>query len=95
MYLEKSVAAAFEAMETKEFYVKRSFENSYSANQLFGDSLSQKVNLDLEELRLRVESGEKEEAVLADFLSEENFRSWYAGLTAKMSEVLAGEEHEE
>lgn len=93
--VEKSVAAAFEAMETKEFYVKRSFENSYSANQLFGDSLSQKVNLDLEELRLRVESGEKEEAVLADFLSEENFRSWYAGLTAKMSEVLAGEEHEE
>lgn len=32
---------------------------------------------------------------MADFLSEENFRSWYAGLTAKMSEVLAGEEHEE
>ena len=34
--VEKSVAAAFEAMESKEFYVKRSFENSYSANQLFG-----------------------------------------------------------
>lgn len=93
--VEKSVAAALEAMGEKEFHVKRSFENSYSANQLFCDSLSDKVNLDLEELRIREAGGEDAEAVLADFLSEENFRSWYAGLTAKMSAVLSGEEHEE
>lgn len=92
--VEKSVAVAFEAMENKEFYVKQSFKNSYSANQLFCDSLSNKVNLDLEELHIRIESGENAEAVLADFLSGENFDSWYAGLTAKMSEVLGREEYE-
>lgn len=92
--VEKSVAAALEAMESKEFYVKRSFKDSYSANQLFCDSLSNQVSLDLEELRVRVEGGETAEAVLADFLSEENFRSWYVGLTAKMSEVLNGEANE-
>ena len=93
--VEKSVAAALGAMENREFYVKRCFKGAYEANRIFGESLGDKVNTDLEELAVRVHAGFDRDALVSEYVGEENFESWYQGLSAQMDQILNGEKDEE
>lgn len=93
--VEKSVAAALGAMENREFYVKRCFKGAYEADRVFGESLGDKVSEDLEALEVRVHAGGDREALVAGYVGEENFESWYQGLLAQMDQILNGETDEE
>ena len=95
MAVEKSVAAALGAMESREFYVKRCFKGAYEADRVFGESLGDKVSEDLEALEVRVHAGGDRETLVAAYIGEENFESWYQGLLAQRDQNLNGEKDEE
>ena len=50
---------------------------------------------DLEALEVRVHAGGDREALVAEYVGEENFESWYQGLLAQMDQILNGEKDEE
>lgn len=86
--VKKSVKAVLEAMDEGKFYVRKTFEHSYDADEIFSLSLNNKVELDLADLTARIEHGEDREAVIAELTGEENFEEWYRGLTAEIEEAL-------
>lgn len=78
--LNKSVAAALKAVETREFVIKRPFKNSYEVNSVFNNSLFKKIEMDLKEKKERILNGEAEQEVIRQLCGEENFDIWYNSL---------------
>lgn len=92
--VEESVTAAVRAMEEEEFYVKTVFDNSYTAGEVFSESLWNKISMDLDEISIRVQAGEAWETAAAWYTGKENFQLWYQSLMDEMSEVMNGDVYE-
>lgn len=90
--VRKSVEAALGAMNRNVFYSRKTFQNSYKADAIFGESLLKKTELDLDEIEVRTKNGEAREDVILELLQEDNFLEWYDALSAELSGELNGEE---
>lgn len=88
--VKKSVAAVLQIMSQREFYCKKTFWQSFEVRNLFEEALDKKIELDSEEIRIRVRDGEDRAAVTAEYLTDENFQEWYHILLKEMSEKLHG-----
>ncbi|MBS6642793.1 MAG: extracellular solute-binding protein [Clostridiaceae bacterium] len=83
--VKKSAAAALEAMKKEIFYSKKVFPGSYRCDEVFKESLEQKVEIDLYELEARTAGGENHEAVQEELVREDNFKEWYQSLLNEMA----------
>ena len=83
--VKKSAAAALEAMKKEIFYSKKVFPGSYRCDEVFKESLEQKVEIDLYELEARTAGGENREAVQEELVREDNFKEWYQSLLNEMA----------
>lgn len=86
--MEKSLQAAFLGMERGEFYSRITFPGSFELSRLFRQSLPEKTELDLEEMSVRLSRGETQEALLREYLSDENFIHWYESFKTKANEEI-------
>lgn len=82
--IKKSMAAAVKGMESGKFYSKKIFDGVYEWSHIFDDSLSKKIDTDLNDLAARTSAGEKRLNVEEEMMSEENFQSWYGNLIKEM-----------
>lgn len=85
---EKSLQAAFLGMERGDFYSRTTYPGSFGLSRLFRESLPDKTELDLEEMAARMDRGEKQDALLREYLSDENFNNWYESFKTKANEEL-------
>lgn len=92
--VEESVTAAVKAMGEEEFYVKKVFDNSYTAGDVFSESLWNKITMDLDEISIRVQEGESWETAAAWYAGQENFQIWYESLMDEMSVLMNGDAYE-
>ena len=83
--VKKSAAAALTAMTKGVFYSKKVFPGSYRCDELFKESLEQKVEIDLYELEARTSGGENRETVQEELIGEDNFKEWYQSLLNEMA----------
>lgn len=86
--LNKSVATALRAVETREFVAKRPFKNSYEINSVFNNSIFKKIESDLKEKNRRISNGESEQDVIQQLCGEENFDVWYNSLVRDIETSL-------
>lgn len=66
-----------EDFDKTTFYTPKTFENSYGARKILDYSLSDKAKADKEALDAAIAGGESKEDALAQYLTDENFESWY------------------
>ena len=71
------------------FYTPKSFDNGYSARKVLDYSLMDKANADKEALNAAIESGETKEEALAQYLTDENFETWYAQFCDALDQAVA------
>lgn len=86
--VKKSVATVLEAMNERGFYTKNIFEHAYEANLLFSESLDQKIQLDLNEMALRIERGGERSAIISELTGDKEFEQWYHKLIQEMAGKL-------
>ena len=70
-------AAEMKDFGETSFYTPKSFDNGYSTRKILDYSLMDKANADKEALDAAIENGETKEEALAQYLTDENFDSWY------------------
>lgn len=89
--VEQSILTSLEALKNQNFCVRETFEGSYEMGQVFGASLAERISLDLETMRQRVEMGEDRDAVEKELLDDSSFNSWYEALIKEMAGKTDGQ----
>ena len=66
-----------EDFDKTSFYTIGAFDNSYSARKILDYSLADKAKADKDAMDAAIAAGESREEALAQYLTDENFQSWY------------------
>lgn len=66
-----------EDFDKTSFYTIGAFDNSYSARKILDYSLADKAKADKDAMDDAIADGESREEALAQYLTDENFQSWY------------------
>ena len=66
-----------EDFDKTSFYTIGAFDNSYSARKILDYSLADKAKADKDAMDAAIADGESREEALAQYLTDENFQSWY------------------
>lgn len=75
-------------IDETEFYTTKAFDNGYAARKVLDYNLSDKATADKEALDAAVAAGTSRDEALQQYLSDENFETWYADITAQLSEKI-------
>ena len=78
-----------EDFDKTSFYTIGTFDNSYSTRKVLDYSLSDKAAADKETMDQAIAGGESKEAALAQYLTDENFESWYADFCDELNQAAA------
>ena len=73
-----------EHFDPASFYTTSCFENGYATRRVLDFDLSDKANADRAEILSRIDAGEDAETVIASYLTDEAFDTWYDTLCAKL-----------
>lgn len=84
----QATKATYEQLDTYTLYTSIPFIGSEDARTILEDSFLSKVQIDQEELELRVASGEEYDAVIQEMISQENFATWYNGICEQLDLVI-------
>ena len=81
--------AEMKDFEKTSFYTPKSFDNGYSARKVLDYSLTDKASADKEALDEAIENGETKEEALAQYLTDDNFESWYTQFCDALDQAVA------
>lgn len=71
------------------FYTTKNFENGYSARKVLDYNLSDKAEADRAAVEEAMAAGSSREEALAQYLTDENFESWYNGFVDALNATAA------
>lgn len=86
--VKKSITTTMDMLETYNLYGNRPFNGSYEVRNILETSLFDRVSNDLLILNQRVANGENAKDVIAELSSQDQFLTWYNGLTGKIKTAL-------
>ena len=75
-------------IDQTQFYTTKAFSNGYSTRKILDYDLSDKAKADKEAVDAAVASGTSREEAEKDYLTEDNFESWYTAFTAQLTESI-------
>ena len=80
-------AKLVEMVNDYTLYTNKAFENGTKARNLLSDSLTEKLEEDLNQIQKLVDGGMSRSEAAAQYATDENFESWYHTLQQGLEEL--------
>lgn len=84
----QTASALYHMMDEYSIYACKPFAQSKDIRTILDKSLMTFINTDLEELNIRMNGGEPQDALFEEYTGEKNFEKWYFSLVNEINSLL-------